>query len=398
MEMSHAMFPRSLFVLVILGLSPFANPCLAESAGGLESLSQRHREELSKTRQESASFIADLNANYLVSLEHYDSDRYKAGDLEAMIAIREERVRMKREGTVRSTDVVKEPVGLAALQQRYIRSLANHAGDIARREAPVHRQYLAVLEPLKQELARAERFEEAILVRDEIARIRQLVPQASPGVEQVYLPGELRKGLVLDLPFPRKPGFDARTGATIFDRSGRRNHAALEGGAKWTANGHHGGGIELAGGENRVAVPLAAGEQGTLGVWIRSSSDLGAGAPPVGIASNLAGVRFFAKSGETGKIEFSIAPDGGDPSVCSTRIADWGAGTWYFLCCSWDGEHQRVYVDGNLEGEQPQTQALQGAELLIGSAEFSGTVDSVMMWQRALSESEVAALFRATGG
>ena len=119
-----------MLLITLISASLTTGACLAETSSQLEQLKLRYAEELATTGAESKTYLSDLQANYLLSLEHYDSERRKAGDLEAMIAIREETVRMKREGTVSVSDVVREPVGLAALQMRYIRSVAKHAGEM----------------------------------------------------------------------------------------------------------------------------------------------------------------------------------------------------------------------------------------------------------------------------
>ena len=144
--------------------------------------------------------------------------------------------------------------------------------------------------------------------------------------------------------------------------------------------------------------------------WFRPKKTLDASTPQLDIVRTRGRIGFFVVNwardtggpttgnGDNGAIDFSITPTHGAYSVCSTKTTEWRAGTWYFLCCTWDGKQQRLYVNGKLEGKREQAQSHRGSSLVVGSSEFKGTVDEVMKWDRALSSTEVANVFEATGG
>lgn len=408
--MMNAFLPTRALLLAVLSANLIPSDCTAEPSGTFDTLRQRHAEELAKTGEARKAHIRKLNANYLLSLESYESGRRKVNDLDAMIAVRDEKLRLEKHGTVKPSDVVKDPATLGALQMNYVKSESKHASDIARRELPIHRQYISMLEALQREFATAKQVDDANLVKDEIARVRKLIPQDPSKAERVTLPSSLRNGLELHLGFDQLPGFNQRITTTIFDRSGKRNHGKIGGAAKRIANGRVGGAIELGGGSDRVVSPVDTAEQGTVCAWFKPKKTLDSSTPQLEIVASDAGIGFFvvnqargtegAEAGDSGNgaIGFSFTTSAGDSSVCSTETKEWRAGTWYFLCCTWDGSERRIYVNGKLEGKRDQAHSHRGANLVVGSSKFEGTVDEVMKWNRTLTESEIAALLGSAGG
>jgi hypothetical protein len=94
---------------------------------------------------------------------------------------------------------------------------------------------------------------------------------------------------------------------------------------------------------------------------------------------------------------------------CSLRIAGGGSSTesavgatpvvvgeWQHIAATWDGETIRVYYNGTLDGETtfPHTLATSDGELWIGRyySAFSGDIDEVRIYNRALSAAELTAI------
>ena len=318
---------RSVLLAIIISIL-LSGHGAAELPGQLVALQKQHGEQLAKATEERSAFIDHLNSNYLVSLERYEAGRLKVSDLEAVFAARDEKGRFEKHETVEAADVVAEPASLRVLQERYIRSVSRHAGEFARREVTTHRQYLSMLEPLQREFTKPTRLNEAVLIRDEIARVRSLIPRDPTNGRSVTLPSSLRGGLELHLGFDRLPGPDRRIATTIFDRSGKRHHASLEGEARWIADGKVGGAIRLSGGSDRVISAVDTTRQGTVGVWIRPRKSLDATTPRFGIVRADGGSEFLVVDGDTGAIEFSITSTQDERSTCSTETKTWAAGTW----------------------------------------------------------------------
>lgn len=73
---------------------------------------------------------------------------------------------------------------------------------------------------------------------------------------------------------------------------------------------------------------------------------------------------------------------------------------WQHLVGTADGEKLRLYVDGNLVATKAGSlPAPDGSPLRIGAAppclQFGGRMDEVELWSRALSDDEIAAMYRA---
>ena len=89
-------------------------------------------------------------------------------------------------------------------------------------------------------------------------------------------------------------------------------------------------------------------------------------------------------------------------SLCHLQI---GGGSWYHFTGTYDGSTFRVYVNGEEKGSAAAEGSINAAgenDLFLGVGErnrhFNGVIDEVMMWNRALSESEIKQLFELQGG
>ena len=79
--------------------------------------------------------------------------------------------------------------------------------------------------------------------------------------------------------------------------------------------------------------------------------------------------------------------------------------TWGFFCCTYDGANVKIYRNGVYEGQQATTgTANWSSGMRIGSwspgggYQWSGNIDAVSFYNRALSASEVTQNFNATRG
>jgi hypothetical protein len=79
--------------------------------------------------------------------------------------------------------------------------------------------------------------------------------------------------------------------------------------------------------------------------------------------------------------------------------------TWGFFCCTYDGANVKIYRNGVYEGQQATTgTANWSSGMRIGGwnggagYQWSGNIDAVSFYSRALSESEVTQNFNATRG
>lgn len=112
-------------------------------------------------------------------------------------------------------------------------------------------------------------------------------------------------------------------------------------------------------------------------------------------------------AGSKGQIQFELS-DGSTNYAAVSNSASWTSGTWYHLVATYDDSTLKMYIDGTL---QTVTDSLSGqdagknaVDLMIGSHSaspwypFDGTIDEVAVWDRALSQSEVTALYNSGDG
>ena len=94
---------------------------------------------------------------------------------------------------------------------------------------------------------------------------------------------------------------------------------------------------------------------------------------------------FYVSFGEQQQLKFGIQPN--DISVEST---DNIRREWYHVAVSFDGKTLRIYINAQLNGELPHDVPMTSAEadLVIGQS-FSGIIDDVRIYNKALSEDEI---------
>jgi hypothetical protein len=194
--------------------------------------------------------------------------------------------------------------------------------------------------------------------------------------------------------------FSERAGRLAHDGSGLGNTGTVFG-ARRTAAGHSGPGLRLGGRRDRVEIArspsLLLTRALTLEAWVRPDRTrpgwrsvlVGgrAGSPAYGLYSSsdttVPAARAAATAERTGR--------GGRPLP---------ARRWTHLAATWDGSVLRLYVDGVRRGARRLTGRLAGSArgLRIGGGLggrwFTGTLDDVRVYNRALSAAELVADMR----
>ncbi len=104
-----------------------------------------------------------------------------------------------------------------------------------------------------------------------------------------------------------------------------------------------------------------------------------------------------------GHIGFLLYPTASQQVVSSTALT---LGTWYHVAATYDGATVRIYIDGILDGSAPAAgdvadstgsltfahNAVRGAQEPVNNGFFSGALDEVRWYNRALSAAEISAL------
>jgi len=103
-------------------------------------------------------------------------------------------------------------------------------------------------------------------------------------------------------------------------------------------------------------------------------------------------------NGAGGAIEFDTQPTELGNVVSTTNLA---TGTWYFITATYDGTNARIYVNGNYQASASASTMFNNNtnHIQIAPSEtnrFNGTIDEVMMWNRNLTDGEIAFLYESS--
>ncbi len=190
-------------------------------------------------------------------------------------------------------------------------------------------------------------------------------------------------------------GFDAGSGTTAADSSGKGNVGSISG-PVWSAAGRYGSALSFDGVNDWVTVAdsnsldLTAGM--TLEAWVRPSA--------------LGGWRTVVFKERTGGVVYGLYADqaGGRPlgevfigsERSATGTATLPLNAWTHLATTYDGSVLRLYVNGTLASSTAVTGAMAASTgvLHLGGNSvwgewFAGLIDEVRVYDRALSGSEV---------
>ena len=223
---------------------------------------------------------------------------------------------------------------------------------------------------------------------------------------------KMNQGLVLHMTFDRDEADD-----TVVDNGGKRNNG-IAAGVRWTPNGKKGGAYEFAKDGDEIVVPNNASlnpTQFTLSAWIKTTTGdyywrrIFDKSYTKSFAMSVAGD--WQHNDWRGCVSMEIGP-GNHFAITRNKIND---GQWHHVACTFNGIDEIIYVDGQVCGqnqfEQPIKAGSSDFDLVIGcnrsnidnkegdlGVSFRGTIDEPMIWNRALSEREIAYLYQSQNG
>ena len=192
-------------------------------------------------------------------------------------------------------------------------------------------------------------------------------------------------------------GFDEPNGATVIDASGRGNGGTIQTATR-TTDGRYGGALVFNGTSGWVTVNDAASLDLTTGMTIEAWVN----------PTSVAGWRQIAAKETTGGVTYWLyaGGGGGEPATGvfvggQERALDGPSGlplnTWTHVAGTYDGAMQRLFVNGMQVGSRAQTggAAVSASPLRIGGNGvwgefFAGRIDEVRIYNRALSQAEIA--------
>ncbi len=237
-----------------------------------------------------------------------------------------------------------------------------------------------------------------------------IIAKGSPSGRPVT-EASLHEGLVLDMTFDQ----DETGSGIITDNSGKGNHGVAAG-VRWTADGKRGGAYEFTADGDEIVVTNNKSlnpKQLTLAAWIKTSNPdaiwrrIFDKSYSQGFALSIAGD--WQKNKWRGLVSLEMGP-GNHSGLTKTMVAD---GQWHQVVATFDGTEQLLFVDGKPEGwpvrwKKGEKLGTTDFNLVIGcnrsnlnneygdlGTSFRGFIDEPMMWNRALSEKEIAFLFQS---
>ncbi len=198
---------------------------------------------------------------------------------------------------------------------------------------------------------------------------------------------------------------------TVLDSSGKNIHGIVSGAIHNSSDGFNSGGnYEFDGIDDYISIN-DNGEMNfttgsfTLSAWIKTNSSLPSNGYIIERRDTFnAGYRFLVKEGDD--IIFTIENSTGDNLEIRTPDSILTSNQWHNVVAQRDaGNKLKIYVDGLLIIETTDTitgsigQDVRNVNIgrggALGATEFfNGSIDNVIVYNRALSENEIAALYK----
>lgn len=221
-------------------------------------------------------------------------------------------------------------------------------------------------------------------------------------------PAFASSGLVGDWPL------DEGAGTAVHDVSGAGNDGVLSGGATWVP-ALFGDGLSFDGQDGQVRVPDSASLEPTTAVsvsaWVKHAGSPGTYRYIVSKgATSCLSASYGLYTGPSGGLEFYVSQKRGTTYATTVDAGDavWD-GNWHLVTGTFDGSVLRLYVDGTEVGSSVSYPGALVYDLPTsndffignypGCAErgFVGVIDDVMVWDRALTPTDVIALLPTQG-
>ena len=394
--------------------APLVEKAFFASADDLEGARKIYGGKITESTGKAEAEIKKWPPEYSAALQKLEEEFSKDGDLKGLEAVQEEAKRFRLAGALDGGAVVTTSEKLAELQQKFVaihdEALSAHDERVER----LKRAYVGRLVEIQKKLTMEKKLSDAINVDNEIKRIGEAYAaadsnssQKSVGTSTSSSSGRstsAKKGLVLYY------SFDKDEGGKVTDRSGQKNNGVVHG-AQWVPKGKQGGAYSFGGNGSSF---IDAGNPGdfcsnfTVAVWVYPRTF-------DGICS------IFSKTEPTSASGFGFEKR---PDSDVLRFGYFNNGAWHFMnmrhqpplnewtsyAITHDGASVRGYFNGIQDSDVIPTSAivqLPSTRLslginLPGSAEparnWNGLIDEFMLFDRALSDAEVAALFKAQGG
>jgi len=404
--------------LVIVAMCFCAQQCLAQTApsADIKTLKVKYEQGLAAIQEDTNKALANSVQGYADALKALGRKLQGAGDLDGMLAVKKESERFEKEKAIPESAVVADCVALKDLQLRWQKMPDAIDVSKSKKIVTLSGSHIAALEELKKQLTMQGQVDEAVEAKNEIERVRTSAEVTAAefvltnagidlaaktnAVAKALAPrrvdqlSSLRSSLVLYY------SFDRDEGGKVTDKSGKRSDAVVRG-AKYTSSGKRGGAYEFDGVQDLIegskdnALPTGRSPK-TVSVWVKPQN-VGGTILKYGNDSHVTAQGFcFIINGN-----WTIWLAGYYTDVVSKGKLT--QNEWNHLCVTYDSSTARIYINGRLDTSGKLSQSIPtGTNLQIGhnalsgnTGYFNGGIDELMVFNRALSDSEVKQIYDA---
>jgi len=194
--------------------------------------------------------------------------------------------------------------------------------------------------------------------------------------------------------------FGTDTGTLITDHSGNGNDGICTAGGTCPSHvdndGKPPGALNFAGNGNRVVITNESNfdfvDTFSLALWMRASNLGNAWAQLVGKGDS---AWSLDRAGTSNSLQFTTWAPGFHELVGQTNVAD---GQWHHVAIVYNGAQKVLYVDGQIDAQSSYSAQLNTNNIRVHfgynaeypSGEYSGRLDDVRIFKRALSQAEVS--------
>jgi hypothetical protein len=195
-------------------------------------------------------------------------------------------------------------------------------------------------------------------------------------------------------------GFEEGEGGDAADMSGTGNDGVINGNAEWKPGKAGTALVFVKAGEIYVEIAdsetLGVSDQITMSAWIKPSEIYVGGEWQERNCIVAKKRAYYLDISETGSLAcymYNVQPQ--EWLVGETDLTGL-ANTWIHIAATYDGNEQKLYVNGKLDASMKKSGAItvNNDNLTIGWVDnnryFDGLIDEVQIWSRALTEDELA--------
>ncbi len=194
-------------------------------------------------------------------------------------------------------------------------------------------------------------------------------------------------------------------GSTALDSSGQGNHGAIFGDATWI-DGVRGSALQVDGADDRVIIQddssLDVQDSVTISAWLRPEQQETQYVISKATKAEVDGFELSLSGKGTVFVRFNQDSEDNQFRLDSESQYPTDGNTWIHVAATYDGNAIRMYINGQLEStsEADFQIGTNNLNLSVGAQHdgyraFTGGLDGVSLFNRALSDNEVLALYQS---